>query len=340
MSSRYSPVGENPGDEGLGEIALPDLAAAALSGSMDWLHRQLTPTLSRGTADRSEDLRAPERLAAGWPTAKILVVDKDGRVAADTNGSQVRLRLDNSTDYGAVVPGNAVLLGAVDGIDHWAIPGEVPEQTHETSDGWGHTGGGLRQYGGILDDTEAGLLTSAVAVLTWHAMALFCPRCGNANEPSTAGWTRTCSQGHMEFPRTDPAVIMLVHDGADHCVLARQPIWPAERFSILAGFTEAGESLESTVVREVGEEIGVAVTDVTYLGSQPWPFPRSLMMGFAAKAEPGAELFPRQGEIEEARWVSREDVRRILTEGGGVPGLVLPSGVSIARQLVEGWAAG
>lgn len=336
---RYSPVGENLGDEGLGEVELPNLAAASLSGGLEWLRRPLAPTLSRGTADRSEDLRAPERITAGWPTAKILVVDRDGRVAADTKGSAVRLRFAAAADFGVAPPSDAVLLGAVEGVDHWAIPGEVPEQSQETNDGWGRTGGGLRQYGGILDDTEAGLLTSAVAVLTWHAMAPFCPRCGQANAPSTAGWTRTCPLDHMEFPRTDPAVIMLVHDGRDRCVLARQPIWPAERYSILAGFTEAGESLESTVVREVGEEIGVAVTEVTYLGSQPWPFPRSLMMGFAARAEPGAKLSPRAGEIEEAHWVTRDEVRRMLAAGGGVPGMVLPSGVSIARQLVEGWAA-
>ena len=113
--------------------------------------------------------------------------------------------------------------------------------------------------------------------------------------PTPAGWSRLCPRQHEDFPRTDPAVIVLVHDGADSMVLARQPIWPTGRMSVLAGFVEAGESLEATVAREVLEEVGVHVTDVSYLGSQPWPFPRSLMVGFAARAEPGAALLPVPG---------------------------------------------
>jgi NAD+ diphosphatase len=143
-------------------------------------------------------------------------------------------------------------------------------------------------------------------------------------------------------------------------VLARQPVWPAGRMSVLAGFVEAGESLEGTVVREVLEEVGLRVTDVGYLGSQPWPFPRSLMIGFEALAEPGAALLPRDGEIEEARWYRREEVRAVLTaeaagstvggpdrwlaatdsgNGAADPAVILPGPVSIARRMIEGWAA-
>ena len=131
----------------------------------------------------------------------------------------------------------------------------------------------------MLTDTEAGLLTTATALLTWHDAAGFCPRCGLPSVPSPAGWSRMCPRHHEDFPRTDPAVIVLVHDGVDSMVLARQPIWPIGRMSVLAGFVEAGESLEHTVAREVLEEVGVHVTDVSYLGSQPWPFPRSMMVG-------------------------------------------------------------
>ncbi|AZI58407.1 NAD(+) diphosphatase [Nakamurella antarctica] len=341
MTSPYSPVGENAGDESLGEVGVSSLAAAALSAEASgWLRRPVEPVLSRGTADRGEDQRNPERIEHEWPRAKVLIVDSNGRVAADTDGTSVHLRYSDALEMAPTVPADAVLLGTVDGIDHWALPGEVEATDRAFDDGWGRTGGGLRQWGGILSDTESGLLTSATAVLTWHAMAQFCPRCGLPNRPSAAGWTRTCEQGHVEFPRTDPAVIMLVHDGADHCVLARQPSWPVDRYSILAGFTEAGESLEATVIREVGEEVGVAVSEVNYLGSQPWPFPRSLMVGFAAKAQIGAELTPRPGEIEKAQWVSRDRVREALAAGGGVEGLILPSAVSIARQLIDGWATG
>ena len=270
----------------------------------------------------------------------MLVVDDDGRVSADTDGTQVRLRYRAATEFGTVPPADAVHLGVVDGTDVWAIPGAVEAQPAEAADAWGRTGGGLRQWGEALDDTEAGLLTSAVAVLTWHRLAPFCPRCGQPNAPTTAGWSRTCPDRHLEFPRTDPAVIMLVHDGADSCVLARQPVWPPNRYSILAGFTEAGESLEATVIREVREEVGLDVREVRYLGSQPWPFPRSLMMGFAARADAGATLSPRVGEIESARWVTREQVRAVLADEAAHPELGLPSGISIARQLIEAWARG
>jgi NAD+ diphosphatase len=221
------------------------------------------------------------------------------------------------------------------------IPGDVPAQPTDQPDRWGRTGGGLRQWGAQLDDTEAGLLTTATAITTWHRLAPYCPRCGELNSPTGAGWSRTCANGHQEFPRTDPAVIVLVHDGADRIVLARQPIWPAHRYSVLAGFTEAGESLESTVVREVSEEVGLHVGDVRYLGSQPWPFPRSLMVGFAARAEPGAPLHPRPGEIEAAIWVTRQEILELLDdESAGRTDLMLPTSVSIARQLIERWARG
>ncbi len=243
-------------------------------------------------------------------------------------------------EFADAPPGDAVLLGTVDGIDAWAITGKVPPQPDEQSDGWSRGSGGLRQWGPVLDETDAGLLTTAVALLNWHRSAAFCPRCGEPNVAESAGWTRRCRNGHQEFPRTDPAVIVVVHDGADRAVLGRQPTWPAHRYSILAGFTEAGESLEATVRREVAEEIGVPVTDVRYLGSQPWPFPRSLMVGFAALADPAAPLHPRPGEIEEARWVTRAEIRDLLADEDSRDDLKLPSSVSIARQLIESWASG
>lgn len=288
------------------------------------------PTLSRGTADRDEDLRVPGRMRAAWPSARVLRVGPTGRLGAI--GDQPDWQPATGTD----LPANGVLLGVVAGVDHWAVPqGDVQGPT-------------LRDIGALLDDTDAGLLVSAVAVLGWHARGAFCPTCGQPSAPAVGGWSRNCPEGHQEFPRTDPAAIMLVHDGADNMVLARAPNWPAGRFSVLAGFTEAGESLEQTVVREIGEEIGIAVTDVRYLASQPWPFPRSLMIGFAARAEPGIQLHPRAGEIAEARWVDRGTVRRILAgDGGGWDSadaagaeIVLSGSISIARRMIEGWAAG
>ena len=294
-----------------------------------------TPALSRGTANRSEDLRNPERLDARWPAARVVILDHAGRVELDEITGRVR------THPAAAVAGRppapAVLLGSVDGVDHWAVPGTM------------RAGAGLRDVGPLLSDTDAGLLTTATALLTWHAAAGFCPRCGEPSRPQVAGWSRLRPNDHQDFPRTDPAVIVLVHDGADAMVLARQPGWPPGRMSVLAGFVEAGESLEGTVVREIHEEIGVLVRDVAYLGSQPWPFPRSLMVGFAASADPALPLLPRDGEIEAAQWFDRATIRRLLATTDGWTGadgdgvgegneMTLPGEVSIARRMIQGWA--
>ena len=311
-----------------------------------------TPALSRGTVDRSEDLRDPARMAAAWSSARVITLDPVGRAEIVTlpgpDGATPALSTVAATDLADSPPEEAVLLGSVDGVDHWAVP-IADLDGAASSDGWsveavpgedsGPTRLGLRDVGAVLGDQDAGLLTSATALLTWHRRAPFCPACGQRSTPTTAGWARVCPDGHEEFPRTDPAVIMLVHDGAGSMVLARQPSWPPGRVSVLAGFVEAGEALEATVAREIGEEIGVRVTDIGYLGSQPWPFPRSLMVGFVARAEPGAVLSPRPGEIEEAHWAPRDQVRRILAAGGSAEGITLPGGVSIARHMVEGWAA-
>ena len=302
-----------------------------------------TPLLSRGTADRSEDLRDAERIEREWPRARVLTLDSRGRAAIDTDAG--RLRTVAAPAVAPHPPSDAVLLGAVGGVDHWAVRGDVG------------AGGVLREWGALLPDADAGLLTTATALLTWHAAGGFCPTCGEPSTPTTAGWSRICPNGHHEFPRTDAAVIVLVHDGEGSMVLARQPVWPARRMSVLAGFVEAGESLEGTVVREVLEEVGLHVTDVGYLGSQPWPFPRSLMIGFEARAEPGAPLLPRDGEIEEARWYRRDEVRAVLAAEAADPGstdrwlrasgsgpsaadpeVILPGQVSIARRMIEGWA--
>ncbi len=309
------------------------------------------PALSRGAADRSEDVRDPARVRHAWPTARVLLLDETGQAPWD--GSALLLRAAESVADGP--PPGGVLLGEIDGVDHWAIRASVAGQR-----------AGLREIGALLSDTDAGLLTTATALLTWHGAAPFCPRCGRRSTPTLTGWSRTCPDGHEDFPRTDPAVIVLVHDGADSIVLARQPIWPPGRVSVLAGFVEAGESLEAAVLREIQEEVGLRVRDVTYLGSQPWPFPRSLMLGFAARADPGDEPRPRVGEIESAKWVDRATVRELIandrdnwlsTTPTPNPGLsareranaapvdagtafaaVLPGPVSIARHMIDAWA--
>lgn len=187
--------------------------------------------------------------------------------------------------------------------------------------------------GHVLDDTDVGLLTCGVALANWHTGHARCPRCGAATEPILAGWARSCpSCGVEHFPRTDPAVIMAVVDRADRILLGRQTGWPEKRFSTLAGFVEPGESLEAAVRREVAEEAGIVVGDVVYRGSQPWPFPSSLMVGFRASAL-STEITVDGAELARARWWTREEMALDLDTGE----LVLPPAVSIARRLIEDW---
>lgn len=297
------------------------------------------PSLSRSTVVRDELLRIdPERLTAGWAHARLLRVDPAGRVAAKAG----RLVVEPASATGTGPGQDAVLLGEDGDTPVWAVP--TPEL--EVLDG--EEGVDLRSGGALLDDTGAGLLTTATALLAWHATARFCAVCGGRTRAENSGWARRCTQcGREEYPRTDPAVICLVHDGADKVLLGRQPSWPAGRFSVLAGFVEAGESLEDCVEREVSEEVGAAVTDIQYLGSQPWPFPRSIMLGFEATADAEAPVLPRDGEIAEARWFTKHDVREALARGEWTgnpddPGeevpLLLPGSISIARVMLESWA--
>jgi NAD+ diphosphatase len=189
---------------------------------------------------------------------------------------------------------------------------------------------GLRAIGAELDDVEAGLLVTATALAAWHAGHPRCPRCGTPTEVIGAGWSRRCpGDGSEHWPRTDPAVIMLVHDGADRCVLGRGKGWPVDRYSILAGFVEPGESLEAAVAREVAEEVGLRLTEISYLGSQPWPFPASLMAGFMARVDGDQTLRVNGDELADARWFSRAELR-----AGAVR--IAPS-VSIAHRIITDW---
>jgi len=219
--------------------------------------------------------------------------------------------------------GLRIFLGTDDdGVDRLAA-------ACEPADGWK----GLRELGAVLDAADAGLMTLAVALTGWHRTHTHCPRCGAPTVPAQGGWIRVCeADGSEHYPRTDPAVIVAVTDDDDRVLLARGPDWPEGRYSTLAGFVEPGETVEAAVRREVGEETGVVVGEVTYLGNQPWPFPASLMFGFTARAT-DTRIEVDAVEIVEARWFSRDELAA-ESEAGRV---LLPSGISIARHLVEHW---
>ena len=188
----------------------------------------------------------------------------------------------------------------------------------------------LRYLGTVLPPDEANLVAHARALVLWHASQVFCGTCGSAARPGAAGNSRICindSCGREIFPRVDPAIIVLVEHGK-RCLLGRQQSWPEGRYSTIAGFVEPGESLEDAVRREVYEETNVRVGKVTYHSSQPWPFPSALMLGFTAEAT-STDLELNDGELEDARWFTREDLLSVFPK--------LPFRISIARRLVDDW---
>ena len=197
---------------------------------------------------------------------------------------------------------------------------------------------GLRDLGPVLPPTDTALLVTAQSVGLWHRDHPRCPRCGEPTEVIRSGWARQCPRDEsLHFPRTDPAIIVAVTDGdpdpaRERLLLGRSALWRGNRFSTLAGFVEPGESLEQAVVREVAEEAGLVVGDVHYLGSQPWPFPRSLMLGCRAVVRSGAAV-PDGQEILELRWFTRAELRDAARTGS----VTLPGRVSIAHALIEHW---
>ncbi|WP_125100652.1 NAD(+) diphosphatase [Leucobacter chromiireducens] len=299
------------------------------------------PPLASGALDRDADTRAtPELLRAAWeePGARVLRV----------RGLEIPVRGPEPAPRLALLPTAGeprftgetvghVYLGRMSGAPVFACA----EPLADPDPGTAPTGAdGVRwvhpfAVSGGLEDTERELVAVASALLRWHEAAEFSPRDGGATEVVLGGWARRDAQGGEHFPRTDPAVIVLI-EHEDRILLGSNALWESGRFSLLAGFVEAGEALEQTVAREVFEEAGVRVEQIEYVASQPWPFPRSLMLGFRARLAAGADpeaLQPDPAEISELRWFSREQLR------APEPGIILPQRVSIARWLIDRWVA-
>ena len=195
----------------------------------------------------------------------------------------------------------------------------------------------LRSVGNSLSDRDAGIFTEALGILNWHQSHRFSPRTGEPTVTEKGGWVRRDPVSNTEvFPRTDAAIIVGITDADDRMLLGSNALWESNRYSLLAGFVEPGESLESAVIREVLEESGIHVVDPVYLGSQPWPFPASLMLGFTAKVDPahGTETTPDGTEILDLRWFSRDELAAALSE------IKLPGPTSIARAILEEWFGG
>ncbi|MDI2131031.1 NAD(+) diphosphatase [Yinghuangia seranimata] len=282
--------------------------------------------LTRAVHDRAAEHRLDEAwLAAAWtaPESRVLVVERGNVHWTDAGGPALVLVAPRDAP-----DGERYFLGVdPDGTAYFAVSADaLPERPDAQT---GH----LYTLGSVLGERDAGLLVHAFGLENWHRTHGFCARCGQPSEAVAAGHVRKCTVcGTEHFPRTDPAVIMLVVDPAGRALLGRQPSWPEKMFSTLAGFVEPGESLRQAVVREVAEEAGVRVADVTYVDSQPWPFPSSLMLGFHATSVDD-HIDVDGTEIAEARWFTRDELRA-ATEAGEVK---LPGPISISRHLIELW---
>jgi len=287
--------------------------------------------LSRSVLDRAADRRRDtEWLEKAWaaPDTQVALVAGDKllvtsertalqlvRPADAADGIRVFLGIDRESGAGQTADGRAVFAVLVEG---------------EAAESYA----GLREVGAVLDDREAGIAVNVIGLSNWHKVHTHCANCGEHTEVIDAGHVRQCPAcGLSHFPRSDPAIIVLVTDDQDRALLGRNEAWPEGRYSTLAGFVEPGESLEAAVRREVLEETGVVVgPEVEYAGSQPWPLPSSLMLGFYAKAA-STEIEVDADEIAEAKWFTREDLRALVEAGA----MALPGNISISRRLIEGW---
>ena len=290
------------------------------------------PVLSVAAPDRAAPLRQDEAgLAEGWPSARVMRVDARGRFASDpAPDGRRRIRLEPADRFSEQLPHDAVFLGRTEEGRHiWALPADDLADDPAVAD--------LRRCGADLTAGDGALAAQAVALLGWHRDTVRGREPRHHPRRTDAGWAIVDPfHGGPDYPRTDPAVICLVHDGGRRVLLARQPIWPAGMYSHVAGFVEAGESLEGCVRREVAEEVGVRVRRVRYLGSQPWPFPRSLMVAFHAVADPCDPIVLEDEEISEAAWFDVDEVREALAGRGAI---TVSNPVSIAHVMLRSWVA-
>jgi NAD+ diphosphatase len=297
--------------------------------------------LARGTVDRVTHRRNDKAwLDAAWadPRTRVLVVSA-GRALVRLHDEHAELIFVPPPEAPA---GTRFLLGQdADAVAYFGVSGDVPAAPPPAPPAPAVAStaraASLREVGALLGDRDAGLLTHAVALANWHDTHTHCPVDGTPTVPDPGGHSTRCpADGTEHFPRTDPAVIMLVTDPDDRCLLARNAAWPGRRVSILAGFVDPGESAEQAVIREVAEETGIKVTNVRYVGSQPWPMPRSLMLGFRADAPAGQAISVDHEELAEAYWFSRDELLAAIKARE----IALPPPVSIARHIIESWFGG
>jgi NAD+ diphosphatase len=295
-----------------------DAAAAGLAGG-EW------PALDRAAHRRIDQ----EWLERAWDRAQVLMIAVDGRAIVQSG------RLVLVPPHGIL--GERMFLGVDEvGTPYFAVAGE-PDAVD------GGTLVHLWEVGAELSPLDARLFASALGLIQWHRDHLFSPATGLPTLADQGGWVRREANGELHFPRTDPAVIMLVHDGRSgpqgRALLGSGALWApvqgVRRYSTLAGFVEPGETAEAAVAREVFEEAGVRVRQITYFGSQPHPYPRSLMLGFTALANPAEPISADPQELADARWFTRAEVGAVADGSSG--DFRLPNRSSISYRLVLHW---
>ena len=265
---------------------------------------------------------APDWVAGLWRAddAQLLKITDTGAFTTNDIGDRLR----TVTPFVQYDPQRHYLMGLVGTSPVWVVRAVVEGPTHT-----------MRECAAKLDGTQRDIAAAAVALTQWHTLDPHCPACGGDTLVGNGGFIRTCVRcGRETRPRSDPAVIVAIRDPKDRILLASQSSWPEDRRSVLAGFVEAGESLEQAVHREMSEEADLELTDLRYFGSQPWPVPRSLMLAFSART--GSADFSVDGEeLVAADWFSRDDLTAALAQDA----LTLPPPSSIARRMIEAWLA-
>ena len=272
--------------------------------------------------DRAGELRSNEtRLEELWQSARIIEVGA-GRIRSTVEGPTFIAPAD-------AIGGERYFLGIERATQiayfAWAS-GAVDKEVADYLT--------LRELSGLLSPLHLEISMHAIALSNWHDAHPHCSKCGAVTRVDLAGAARKCDRDQSQHhPRTDPAVIVLIKDRADRILLGHQPVWPEGRFSTFAGFLEPGETFEQCVAREALEESGVELSEISYLGSQPWPFPASIMIAFEAIAESPESARPDGEEITEVKWFSRAELKEAAENGS----LLLPPTVSVARRMIEGW---
>ena len=273
--------------------------------------------------DRVDHHRSSTEWVGGlWrsPDARLLKLDAESRFTTNAGGTKLRM----TKPFVEFDSQRHRLLGLLNGDPIFAVEALTEGEVHD-----------LREVGAQLSDDERDIAATAAALTHWHRMEPLCPRCGGSTQVINGGFARHCAVcGRDHFPRTDPAVIVAVVDDRDRLLLGGQESW-GNRVSVLAGFVEAGESLEQSIHREIGEEVDITLSTLAYFGSQPWPFPRSLMIGYFARATT-TEICVDADEIAYAHWFTREELTARLESGE----LGLPGVSSIAARLIQAWRDG